>query len=134
MPRGNPPRDRSHDEETKAKFLEVLVDDDCKGFINQALAKLNIPYSWYYEWKTTDPAFVEAIDKAQEKTVRWVESKLMERMEAGSDSSIQFYLKTKGKSYGYQETKKIEADVKGSVDVEKELEKMAEKIGDDVPF
>lgn len=127
MPAGRKPRDRSHDEEKKAKFLEVLIDDDCRGFIQQALSKLKIPWNWYVEWRK-DPEFVEAIERAQEKTVRWVESKLMERMQAGSDSSIQFYLKTKGKSYGYQETTKQEVDLNSNVDIEAALEKMAAQV------
>ena len=127
-------RDRSNDEEDKQRFLEKLTEEH--GNIYAAYSKLGIPFNRYYEWRKTDPEFSDAIERIKIDTVRWIESKMFEKIAEGNTDLMKFYLKTHkdGQKLGYVETKKIEADVKGSVDVEKALEEMAEQVAEDVPF
>lgn len=125
-------RDRSHDEEEKAKFLEVL--DQNHGNLYATYTSLGVNMRKLLEWRE-DPEFEAGIQRCKKKELQWVESKLYQRIEEGNaDKLIQFYLKTQGRNAGWQEVQKVEADVKGSVDVEKALEQMAEQVSEDVPF
>lgn len=128
-----PYRDRSGDPEMKARFLELLEEN--RGDLYKTYTSLGIKYNRYYEWRKTDPDFDAAIDRIKLDTVRWVESKMFEKIAEGDKDLMKFYLKMHkdGQKLGYVETKKIEAEVKGQVDVEKQLEEMAEKLEDD-PF
>lgn len=126
------PRDRSHDQEDMAEFLEVLKENH--GNLYQTYT--NLPrwnYSKFIELRAANPEFAKAIEDIKESTVRWVESKMFEKIEEGDKDLMKFYLRMQGQKQGYQEVKKVEAEVKGQVDVEKQLEEMAEKLDDD-PF
>jgi hypothetical protein len=48
-----------------------------------------------------DDGFRMDVENAEPLQVEFVEHALLKRIKEGSDSSIQFYLKTKGKKYGY---------------------------------
>ena len=129
-----PFRDRSGDDADKEKFLELLEENH--GDLHKTYTTLGIKYNRFYEWRKTDPEFDAAIDRIKLDTVRWVESKMFEKIAEGDKDLMKFYLKMHkdGQKLGYIETKKIEADVKGSMDVEKTLQEMAEKLDEDVPF
>ena len=128
-----PFRDRSGDEEMKAKFLELLEENH--GDLHKTYTALDIKYCRFYEWRKTDPDFDSAIERIKMDTVRWVESKMFEKIAEGNTDLMKFYLKVHkdGQKLGYVETKKIEAEVKGQVDVEKQLEEMAANLEDE-PF
>lgn len=128
-----PFRDRSGDEEMKALFLEKLEENH--GDLYGTYTSLGIKYNRFYEWRKTDPEFDAAIDRIKIDQVRWIENLMFKKIEEGDKDLMKFYLKTHkyGQQTGYVETKKIEAEVKGQVDVEKQLEEMAEKLEDD-PF
>lgn len=53
------------------------------------------------------PEIKAAYEDAQEATVDFVESKLLENIEHGQERSIIFYLKTKGKARGYVERQEV---------------------------
>ena len=126
-------RDRSGDEEMKALFLEKLEENH--GDLYNTYSSLGIKYNRFYEWRKTDPNFDAAIERIKMDTVRWVESKMFEKIAEGNTDLMKFYLKVHkdGQKLGYVETKKIEAEVKGQVDVEKQLEEMAANLEDE-PF
>lgn len=126
-------RDRSGDEVIKVEFLEKLEENH--GDLHKTYTEMGIKYNRFYEWRKTDPEFNDAIERIKLDTVRWVESKMFEKIADGNTDLMKFYLKMHkdGQKLGYVETKKIEAEVKGQVDVEKQLEEMASKLEDD-PF
>lgn len=126
------PRDHSHDKEDMAEFLEVLKENH--GNLYQTYTNLKgWSYSRFYELRRNNPEFAKAIEDIKESTVRWVESKMFKKIEEGNTDLMKFYLRMQGQKQGYQEVKKVEAEVKGQVDVEKQLEEMASKLEDD-PF
>lgn len=127
-------RDRSGDAETKAKFLELLEVNH--GDLHKTYTSMGIPYRRFYDWRKEDEEFSAAIDRIKLDTVRWVESKMFEKIAEGDKDLMKFYLKMHkdGQKLGYVETKKIEAEVKGQVDVEKTLQEMAEKLDEDNHF
>ncbi len=88
-------------EEKKEKFLEALAHG--YGIIATACEAIGIGRSTYYRWYNADPDFRERVDEVTETQVDFVESKLMQAINAGDTTATIFYLKTKGKKRGYNE-------------------------------
>lgn len=86
-------------EEKKEKFLEALAHG--YGIIATACEAIGIGRSTYYRWYNADPEFKERVDEITETQVDFVESKLMQSINANDTTAIIFYLKTKGKKRGY---------------------------------
>lgn len=104
----------------KSDLLEALEKHN--GIVTTACASIGCPRSTYYLWLSSDPEFKAAVDEIQEVAIDFVESKLMEKIngistvvysakgeeqvyeQPPSDTAIIFFLKTKGKKRGYQET------------------------------
>jgi hypothetical protein len=100
----------------KKEILESL--ESHKGIVTTACKSIGLARSTYYSWLENDPAFKIAVDEIQEVAIDFVESKLMEKINGvstftaqgdiyelpPSDTAIIFFLKTKGKSRGYQES------------------------------
>ncbi len=86
-------------EEKKERFLTALAQG--YGIIATACEAVGIGRSTYYRWYNTDPAFKERVDEITETQVDFVESKLMQSINANDTTAIIFYLKTKGKKRGY---------------------------------
>lgn len=87
--------------ESKAFFLEAF---ERKGAnVREACAAMRMPRSTYYRWRSSDPAFAEAVDDVLEGMKDFAESKLMLNIQAGKEASIFFFLKCKAKDRGYIE-------------------------------
>ena len=125
-------RDHSHDQEDIAEFLEVLKENH--GNLYKTYTNMpNWGYSRFYEARKMYPEFAKAIEDIKESTVRWVESLMFDKIAEGDKDLMKFYLKMQGQKQGYQEVKKVEAEVKQAIDIEKQLEEMAANLEDD-PF
>lgn len=111
----------------KKEFLEKLDQNDGRLYETFSNSE-DWDYNWYRKWRREDPEFNKACEDAKRKTIRWVESKLFDKIREGNEKSIKFYLATQGKEAGYQETQKIEAEVASTLDVEAALQKMAEEV------
>ena len=90
-------------EEKKEKFLEALVNG--YGIIATACEAIGIGRSTYYRWYNADPDFRERVDEVTETQVDFVESKLMQAINAGDTTATIFYLKNKG---GWKDTQELE--------------------------
>lgn len=104
----------------KKHFIDVLSKG--RGIISSACKSVDISRQTYYNWLEADPDFKEAVEDVNEAAIDFVESKLMEKIngvecatvtpkgetlvydQPPSDTAIIFFLKTKGKKRGYQET------------------------------
>lgn len=113
-------------EEEKTLFLIRLEQNN--GNIYKSLKEADIKHSTFNKWKKEDSLFADRVEDLNQLATKWVESKMWECIDKGSEKMIQFYLKTKG---DYVETKRIEAEVKGQVDVEAQLEEMASQLNED---
>lgn len=111
----------------KKEFLEKLDQNDGRLYETFSNSE-DWDYNWYRKWRREDPEFNKACEDAKRKTIRWVESKLFDKIREGNEKSIKFYLSTIGRDAGYQETQKIEAEVASTLDVEAALQKMAEEV------
>lgn len=111
--------------DTKEAILKAL--EDTKGIVTDAIRRVTISRSCYYEWLKDDPEFKARVDEIQDVAIDFVEGKLFEKIngvqvrkgtdsETGedivydlppSDVAITFYLKTKAKKRGYVERQEI---------------------------
>lgn len=88
-------------EDRKAMFIDNLKASG--GIICVACASTGINRSTYYRWKESDKEFADAVGEIMDAQVDYVESKLMELINAHDTTATIFYLKTKGKKRGWTE-------------------------------
>lgn len=88
-------------EDRKQVFIDNLKASG--GIICVACESTGINRSTYYRWRETDNKFAEAVDEVMDAQVDFVESKLMELINAHDTTATIFYLKTKGKKRGWTE-------------------------------
>jgi hypothetical protein len=86
-------------EARKSIFLEALKKN--LFIVTAACEATGIKRQMYYDWIKNDPQFKLDVDNLEDMQIDFVETQLLKRIKEGSDSSIQFYLKTKGKRAGF---------------------------------
>lgn len=86
-------------EANKQAFLKAYQANLC--MVTKTCQQMKLSRTQYYYWLQDDPEFAKAIEEAEADQIEFVEDALLKRIKEGSDSSIQFYLKTKGKKAGY---------------------------------
>ena len=86
-------------EARKSIFLEALKKN--LFIVTSACEATGIKRQMYYDWIKNDPQFKLDVDNLEDMQIDFVETQLLKRIKEGSDSSIQFYLKTKGKRAGF---------------------------------
>lgn len=84
----------------------------CRGRISDACTLINISRRTFYNFRDEDPAFEEAYQDIKLGVLDHVVNKLFERIDAGSDSSIQFYLDRQGKEEGWGNSLKVDGKMK----------------------
>lgn len=90
----------------KSKFIELFARKNAN--ISETCLAMNMSRQTFYNWKNDDEDFAKAVDEVQESMIDFAESKLLENIKDNKETSIIFYLKTKGKSRGYTERQEIE--------------------------
>ena len=100
----------------KEEFLKVLKNK--RGNISVACDASNIARRTYYYWIEKDQEFKQKAEEAQESLIDLAESKLMENIEANDNTSIIFFLKTKGKKRGYIEKQEVDATIRPIGEIE----------------
>tara|TARA_Y100001963_G_scaffold49551_1_gene69518 strand:- start:5681 stop:6040 length:360 start_codon:yes stop_codon:yes gene_type:complete len=90
----------------KSDFLLALKNK--RGNISEACHAANIGRNTYYQWIDKDEEFKQMAEDTQEGLIDLAEEKLMENIEANDNTSIIFFLKTKGKKRGYIEKQEVE--------------------------
>lgn len=86
-------------EANKKAFIQAYQANLC--MVAKTCKQIGISRTQYYFWLQDDEEFAKAIEGAEAGQIEFVEDALLKRIKEGSDSSIQFYLKTKGKKAGY---------------------------------
>ena len=90
----------------KSEFLIALKNKN--GNISEACSATNVGRRTYYNWLEDDETFKQDAEDAQESLIDLAESKLVENIKDNDNTSIIFFLKTKGKKRGYIEKQEIE--------------------------
>lgn len=91
---------------------QAFIKAWCKTFgnITQTCQLVDISRRTYYDWMQDDPEFKNAIDNSEplELKLDFVESKIVKRINEGSDAVLIMTAKTLGKKRGYVERQEIE--------------------------
>lgn len=74
------------------------------GNVTASTAACNIHRTTHYSWMEKDDKYAEEILLMEERALDFAEGALMKCIQDGKESSIQFFLKTKGKRRGFIET------------------------------
>ena len=94
----------------KASMIDALTKS--MGVVTTAAKSIGIDRSTHYEWLKEDEHYSQIVNGLADIALDFAETQLFKRMDKGSDASIIFYLKTKGKGRGYIE--RSEQDIKVS--------------------
>lgn len=113
----------------KKKKAFLVAFEKNYGIITRTCKEVGITRETFYKWKKEDPAFAQAIEEQDEKTTDFVESQLHKKIEEGSERSILFYMKYKGRKRGYTESLDITSG--GDKITEIRLIEVAKKKDDD---
>jgi len=77
------------------------------GLITPAARMVGLSRQHVYYLMKHDEDFKKQVEEIGEETLDYVEGKLMEKISEGSEKSIHFFLKNKGKNRGYSDAKEI---------------------------
>jgi hypothetical protein len=94
-------KDQARTKVKKNLFLKLYYSKLCN--ISAACNATGIIRNTFYQWKEHDPCFAAKITEEEERLIDFVESKLLQNINAGDNASIFFFLKCKAKSRGYIE-------------------------------
>jgi|TARA_R100000781_G_scaffold84619_1_gene52064 hypothetical protein len=85
----------------KEKIIESL--EKTMGIVHTACQMSNVSRATFYRWVNEDKEFAEKVNEIKNYQLDFVESKLLKNIGDGKETSIIFYLKTKGRDRGYSE-------------------------------
>ena len=94
-------------QQNKKLLLKAL--EKSMGIVTNACKIVNLDRSTFYKYYNEDEQFASDVDSMQDYVLDFAESKLLENIKDKKETSIIFYLKTKGRKRGYIE--KIEQDI-----------------------
>ena len=119
-PNGNGSKKR---ELTAQKLIKALHESN--GLMTFAAKRAGVGYATVKRYVAEFPSVAQAVVDAKEGMLDFAEGKLMEKIKAGDNTAIIFYLKTQGKARGYIERQefanpagesfKVEHDAKGKL-------------------
>jgi hypothetical protein len=93
---------KQNPEWNKKKTLQAL--ERHLGVIQPAIKEAGICRQTFYYYMRTDPVFKQAVEDIHEATTDFVENELFKKIKEGSEKSIIFYMKHKGRKRGYSDT------------------------------
>lgn len=92
---------KQNPEKYKKQLLIALRNHG--GLISPAVREVGISRQQYYWYMKNDPDFAMQVEDIFEETIDFVESKLLQKIEEGSERSILFFMKYRGKKRGYSD-------------------------------
>jgi len=94
----------------KQKLLEAL--EKSLGIVTAACKEVGISRDRFYTYYREDPEFKSKVDDINEITIDFAENQLLKKIKEGSERSILFYMKYKGRKRGYNEELNINANIR----------------------
>lgn len=88
-------------EKKKAAMLQAL--EKALGVVSTAAQISGVSRASHYKWLTEDKEYAAAVKDMEDVALDFTESKLFKNIEKGKETSIIFYLKTRGQKRGYIE-------------------------------
>lgn len=94
---------------TQKKNAMLKALEKSLGVVTDALQTkgVTIHRSTHYDWINSDPEYRRKVEEIQDVALDFVESANFKAIEAGSESLIRFFLKTKGRRRGYVEKQDV---------------------------
>lgn len=89
-------------EKNKERMLEAL--ERCLGVVTPACKEIGLTRKVFYDYYHSDPDFKAKVDDIQDITFDFVENQLFKAIKNGSERSIMFYMKYKGRRRGYSDS------------------------------
>jgi hypothetical protein len=86
----------------KKKLLEAL--EKTLGIVTPACKEVGVSRETFYRYYHEDDEFKEKVDELENLTLDYVESQLFKQIKDGSERSILFYMKYKGRRRGYNDS------------------------------
>ena len=90
----------------KELFLKALKNN--LGNVSASCSAVNIGRQTYYNWIEADKEFEQSCIDAEESLLDLAENRLLEKIDKYDTTSIIFFLKTKGRKRGYNESTQLE--------------------------
>lgn len=106
----------------KKKELLLIALEKSLGIVHTACKEVGVSRDTFYRYLKEDAVFKAKVDDLNEVTLDFVENQLLKKIQEGSERSILFYMKYKGKTRGYRESVDITANVKMEQPLLKPLE------------
>ena len=85
----------------KAALLVAL--EKSLGIVTPACKEVGISRDRFYTYYHEDPEFKKKVDEINEIQMDFVENQLFKKIKGGSEKSIHFYMRYKGRRRGYNE-------------------------------
>lgn len=96
--------------EQKEKLLQALERN--LGIVTGACKECDLSRETFYRYYKEDEEFRQEVDSINEITLDFAETQLLKKIKEGSERSILFFMKYRGRNRGYTETIDINANVK----------------------
>jgi hypothetical protein len=106
----------------KKKLIQAL--ERSLGIVTTACKEVGVSRNQFYLYYKTDEEFRKAVDDINEITLDFAENQLLKKIKEGSERSILFYMKYRGRNRGYTESLDINANIKMEQPLLKPLEDM----------
>lgn len=94
------------DEKAKEAMLQAL--EKTMGIVTQACKITGVGRTTFYRYLKEDAEFAKKVRDIENVALDFAESKLHKNIDKGRETSIIFFLKTKGKKRGYIERQEID--------------------------
>lgn len=106
-------------EEKKAKQkLELIAAmENNLGIITAACKDVGLSRETFYKYYYNDEEFKKQIDAIGDYTLDFVETQLLKKIRQGSEKSILFYMRYKGKKRGYTDSLDITSGGKNITEI-----------------
>lgn len=92
-----------HDTEGNKEKMLIALEKHL-GIVTPACKEVGISRNQFYNWCKNDPDFKRRVDELDDVTLDFVETKLLEKIKAGDNKSIMFYMKYKARKRGYTDS------------------------------
>jgi hypothetical protein len=87
------------------------------GIVTAACKEVGVSRDSYYDYYNNDPEFKRKVDDINEIVIDFAESQLYKKIKEGSERSILFLMKYKGKKRGYTDSIDITSDGKAITEI-----------------
>ena len=103
-------------ENTAERIIKAL--GETQGLLTMAARKAGVSYTTVKRYAAEFPSVKQAVQDAKESMLDFAEGKLYQKIKAGDNTAILFYLKTQGKGRGYIERQELTGEGGKPIEVE----------------